>query len=64
MKTSIIMFIMAMVAFMIVSTADYEMAVEDRENERELINKNNLASVADSLGLEGQDWINYVCGED
>ena len=64
MKTSIILFVMAMVAFTIVSTADYEMAVEDSAVKEEMIRDFELAQAADSLGLTGQEWIDYVNMED
>ena len=51
---------MALIAFTIVSTADYEMAVEDSAVKEEMIRDFELAQAADSLGLTGQEWIDFV----
>ena len=53
-----------LIAFTIVSTADYEMSFEDSAVKEEMIRGFELAQAADSLGLTGQDWIDYVNMED
>ncbi len=50
---------MALIAFTIVSTADYEMAVEDSAVKEEMIRDFELAQAADSLGLTSEVLLKF-----
>ena len=59
MKTFVLA-IMATVAILYVSNADYEQQVQDAEIEKTLEYERKVEDLADSLGLEGQDRINFL----
>ena len=56
--------LLALVGFLYLSSKDYEAEVESAEIEQELRQQAKLEQAADSLGLTGQDWLDYVNGED
>ena len=56
--------LLALVGFLYLSSKDYEAEVESAEIEQQLRQQAKLEQVADSLGLTGQDWLDYVNGED
>lgn len=56
--------LLALVGFLYLSSKDYEEEVESAEIEQQLRQQAKLEQVADSLGLTGQDWLDYVNGED
>ena len=55
---------LALVGFLYLSSKDYEAEVESAEIEQQLRQQAKLEQAADSLGLTGQDWLDYVNGED
>ena len=56
--------LLALVGFLYLSSKDYETAKEEAEIEQQLRQQAKLEQAADSLGLTGQDWLDYVNGED
>ena len=56
--------LLALVGFLYLSSKDYEEEVESAEIEQQLRQQAKLEQAADSLGLTGQDWLDYVNGED
>ena len=56
--------LLALVGFLYLSSKDYEEEVESAEIEQQLRQQAKLEQAADSLGLTGQDWMDYVNGED
>ena len=56
--------LLALVGFLYLSSKDYEEEVESAEIEQQLRQQAKLEQTADSLGLTGQDWMDYVNGED
>ena len=56
--------LLALVGFLYLSSKDYEAEVESAEIEQQLRQQAKLEQAADSLGLTGQDWLDYVNGED
>ena len=62
MKTFVLA-IMATVAILYVSNADYEDQVQSAEIDKALEYERKVEALADSLGLEGQDRINFLYGE-
>lgn len=56
--------LLALVGFLYLSSKDYEAEVESAEIEQQLRQQAKLEQAADSLGLTGQDWMDYVNGED
>ena len=56
--------LLALVGFLYLSSKDYEAEVESAEIEQQLRQQAKLEQAADSLGLTGQDWIDFVNRED
>ena len=56
--------LLALVGFLYLSSKDYEAEQESAKIEQELYRQARLEQAADSLGLTGQDWLDYVNGED
>ena len=56
--------ILAVAGFLFLSRWEYEMEVEESAATEELMETRRLAEAADSLGLTGEDWVEYVNGED
>ena len=52
--------LLALVGFLYLSSKDFEAEQESARIEQELYRQARLEQVADSLGLTGQDWINFV----
>ena len=62
--TTLYLAVLALVGFLYLSSKDYEEEVESAEIEQQLRQQAKLEQAADSLGLTGQDWLDYVNGED
>lgn len=62
--TALYLFVLFMIGFLFLSSKDYETELEEAKIEKELLQKAKLEQTADSLGLTGQDWLDYVNGED
>lgn len=62
--TVLYLFVLFLIGFLFLSSKDYETAVEEAEIEQQLFRQAKLEQTADSLGLTGQDWMDYVNGED
>lgn len=62
--TALYLFILFLIGFLFLSSKDYETAKEEAEIEQQLRQQAKLEQTADSLGLTGQDWMDYVNGED
>lgn len=56
--------LLALVGFLYLSSKDFEAEQESARIEQELRQQAKLEQTADSLGLTGQDWLDYVNGED
>lgn len=56
--------LLALVGFLYLSSKDFEAEQESARIEQELRQQAKLEQTADSLGLTGQDWMDYVNGED
>lgn len=56
--------LLALVGFLYLSSKDFEAEQESARIEQELRQQAKLEQAADSLGLTGQDWLDYVNGED
>lgn len=56
--------LLALVGFLYLSSKDFEAEQESARIEQELRRQAKLEQTADSLGLTGQDWLDYVNGED
>lgn len=56
--------LLALVGFLYLSSKDFEAEQESARIEQELRQQAKLEQAADSLGLTGQDWMDYVNGED
>lgn len=56
--------VLALVGFLYLSSKDFEAEQESAEIEQQLRQQAKLEQTADSLGLTGQDWMDYVNGED
>lgn len=63
-RNIILLAIASLAGFLYLSSKDYEMALQDAEIERELRQEAELVRAADSLGLEGQAWLDFVNRED
>lgn len=62
--TALYLFVLFLIGFLFLSSKDYEAEVESAEIEQQLRQQAKLEQAADSLGLTGQDWLDYVNGED
>lgn len=62
--TALYLFVLFLIGFLFLSSKDYETELEEAKIEKELLQKAKLEQTADSLGLTGQDWLDYVNGED
>lgn len=62
--TTLYLAVLALVGFLYLSSKDYEAEVESARIEQQLRQQAKLEQTADSLGLTGQDWMDYVNGED
>ena len=58
--TTLYLVVLALVGFFYLSSKDFEEEQESARIEQELYRQARLEQVADSLGLTGQDWINFV----
>lgn len=58
--TTLYLAVLALVGFLYLSSKDFEAEQESARIEQELYRQARLEQVADSLGLTGQDWINFV----
>ena len=56
--------LLALVGFLYLSSKDFEAEQDSARIEQELRQQAKLEQAADSLGLTGQDWLDYVNGED
>lgn len=56
--------LLALVGFLYLSSKDFEAEQESARIEQQLRQQAKLEQAADSLGLTGQDWLDYVNGED
>ena len=56
--------LLALVGFLYLSSKDFEAEQESARIEQELRQQAKLEQAADSLGLTGQDWIDFVNRED
>lgn len=56
--------VLALVGFLYLSSKDFEAEQESARIEQQLRQQAKLEQTADSLGLTGQDWMDYVNGED
>lgn len=62
--TTLYLAVLALVGFLYLSSKDFEAEQESAEIEQQLRQQAKLEQTADSLGLTGQDWIDFVNGED
>lgn len=62
--TTLYLAVLALVGFLYLSSKDFEAEQESARIEQELRQQAKLEQTADSLGLTGQDWLDYVNGED
>lgn len=62
--TALYLFVLFLIGFLFLSSKDYETELEEAEIEQQLRQQAKLEQAADSLGLTGQDWLDYVNGED
>lgn len=62
--TTLYLVVLALVGFLYLSSKDFEAEQESARIEQELRQQAKLEQTADSLGLTGQDWMDYVNGED
>lgn len=62
--TTLYLAVLALVGFLYLSSKDFEAEQESARIEQELRQQAKLEQTADSLGLTGQDWMDYVNGED
>lgn len=62
--TTLYLAVLALVGFLYLSSKDFEAEQESARIEQELRQQAKLEQAADSLGLTGQDWLDYVNGED
>lgn len=62
--TTLYLAVLALVGFLYLSSKDFEAEQESAEIEQQLRQQAKLEQTADSLGLTGQDWMDYVNGED
>ena len=58
--TTLYLAVLALVGFLYLSSKDFEAEQESARIEQELYRQARLEQVADSLGLTGQDWIDFV----
>lgn len=58
--TTLYLAVLALAGFFYLSSKDFEEEQESARIEQELYRQARLEQVADSLGLTGQDWINFV----
>ena len=58
--TTLYLAVLALAGFLYLSSKDFEAEQESARIEQELYRQARLEQVADSLGLTGQDWINFV----
>lgn len=56
--------LLALVGFLYLSSKDFEAEQESARIEQQLRQQAKLEQAADSLGLTGQDWIDFVNRED
>lgn len=63
-RTIIILALLSLAGYLYLSSVDYEMAREDAQVENRLRQEAELVRAADSLGLEGQAWLDFVNRED
>lgn len=56
--------ILAVAGFLYLSCKDFEAELESAEIERQLLREAERVRVADSLGLAGRDWLDFVNMED
>lgn len=61
---SLYLSLFALAGFLYLSDRDYEAEKEAARVERQLYRQAKLEQAADSLGLTGQDWINFVNREE
>lgn len=61
---TILLTTIAVTGFIYLSRVEYEMEAEEAAATEELMESQRLAEAADSLGLTGEDWVEYVNGED
>ncbi len=54
--------LLAIGGLLYLSRLEYEMEADELAAEREMVAQSERAAVADSLGLTGQDWLDYVNG--
>ena len=54
----------ALAGYLYLSGQDYEMMLEDQRIGSEMMRVARMEQTADSLGLDGQDWLDFVNGED
>lgn len=59
-----LLILLAVAGFLYMSRMEYDMAVEEAAVEEEVRRSFDLAMTADSLGLEGQAWLDFVNRED
>lgn len=52
--------LIALAGFLYLSRVDYEMALEEAEAQRAIMQEAERARAADSLGLAGQEWLDFV----
>ncbi len=62
--TTLYLAVLALVGFLYLSSKDFEAEQESARIEQQLRQQAKLEQTADSLGLTGQDWMDYVNGED
>ena len=65
--STFLIFLLALAGYLYLSSSDYESEREAAATEQALLRQAHVEQTADSLGLTGQDWINYVnaqCGTD
>ena len=62
--TTLYLAVLALVGFLYLSSKDFEAEQESARIEQELRQQAKLEQAADSLGLTGQDWIDFVNRED
>ena len=58
--TTLYLAVLALAGFLYLSSKDFEAEQESARIEQELYRQARLEQVADSLGLTGQDWIDFV----
>lgn len=65
MKTSTFyLLLLALAGYFYLSSEDYKQELEAAETEQALLRQARLEQTAGSLGLSGQDWLDFVNEED